>query len=197
MDEQRQKAQRFFKIVDLLREQIQNLIYVKADEDCLSLRRFKVSERCVLHNLFNVLEVKKKLYTIRTSKAALGYPLHLTYKQYQALQVPGALQFSSNFESGNLNYVVQSLQQSNLYYVHMSPDTNSAGHTKWFHFKVSKGKKGERCIFKVINFRREKLKTDQFSVCAFSKKRNERDATGWQRLTSSIKCFENDTNPFV
>lgn len=60
------------------------------------------------------------------------------------------LLFNSNFESGNLDYVIKtSLKES--YDIFLRPDTNTSGYFQWFYFSVSNKLKGTTVRLNIVN----------------------------------------------
>ena len=53
------------------------------------------------------------------------------------------LHFNSNFENGNLDMVVRTAD--NTYDLFLRADSNTRGHFGWFHFEVSKTRRGKTC----------------------------------------------------
>ena len=62
--------------------------------------------------------------------------------------------FDSNFESGNLEYVID--RGNNCYWMYIKSDSNTKGHFQWFYFKV-KSKKVQSCTFVIKNFMKGNL----------------------------------------
>jgi hypothetical protein len=59
------------------------------------------------------------------------------------------LHFNSNFENGNLDMVVKTGEKE--YDLFLRVDTNTKGHCNWFHFEVSRTKKGKNAKFNIVN----------------------------------------------
>jgi len=59
------------------------------------------------------------------------------------------LHFNSNFENGNLDMVVKTGEDT--YDLFLRVDTNTKGHTNWFHFEVNKTKKFKTVTFNIVN----------------------------------------------
>ena len=59
------------------------------------------------------------------------------------------LHFNSNFENGNLDMVVKT--GDDTYDLFLRVDTNTKGHTNWFHFEVNKTKKFKTVTFNIVN----------------------------------------------
>ena len=58
--------------------------------------------------------------------------------------------FDSIFESGNL---LQAEMVSRVEYnLYMQVDTNTKGHQQWFYYKVTNTKRGQKYLFKIMNF---------------------------------------------
>ena len=64
----------------------------------------------------------------------------------------GTLQFNSDFESGNLDAAVQ--RSDNEFDLFMRVDSNTRGHTNWFHFQISNQEFVGTVKFSICNFRR-------------------------------------------
>ena len=65
------------------------------------------------------------------------------------------LQFNSLFPSGNLQTAIRSSKSSRTYYIECGVDTNTVGDSiasRYWHFEVKGGEKGEQYTFKVCNF---------------------------------------------
>lgn len=63
------------------------------------------------------------------------------------------LEFSSSFESGNLDRVV--MVSPIEYDLYMRPDSNSRGHHQWFYFKVVNRSAMGRVRFNILNFTKQ------------------------------------------
>jgi hypothetical protein len=62
------------------------------------------------------------------------------------------LGFDSNFECGNLHSAIKI--SNTEYHLFIHPDTNTAGHTQWFYFKVTGMVKDVDYNFKIMNFKK-------------------------------------------
>lgn len=59
-------------------------------------------------------------------------------------------QFDSYFESGNLDFVIQTDQ--NEFDLYLKPDTNTKGHTQWYNFRIRNRTKGQKIKLNIMNF---------------------------------------------
>ena len=82
------------------------------------------------------------------------------------------LVFESRFESGNLQLAHK--VADNEYDLVLQNDINSKGHTQWFYFRVTNGKKGLKAKFNMLNMIKSKsLYNDGMKVLIYSEKRQE------------------------
>lgn len=64
------------------------------------------------------------------------------------------ISFDSNFESGNLDLVIES--SHNEFDLYMRVDTNTKGHLQWFYFSVTWKEMNSSVRFNICNFTKEK-----------------------------------------
>lgn len=72
-----------------------------------------------------------------------------------AADVNELLEFTSCFESGNLRYVVYSVEDE-AYDLVLENDVNTRGHTQWFYFAVRNGRPGSTVRLRIINMSKAK-----------------------------------------
>lgn len=84
-----------------------------------------------------------------------GLPHHPKLEESQ-------LTFNSDFESGNLDAVIQ--RGSNEFDLFMRVDSNTRGHTNWFYFTISNNDFIGSVRLSICNFRREKSLYQRVSV---------------------------------
>lgn len=73
------------------------------------------------------------------------------------LHTHNELKFDSNFESGNLDLVIRTFEESysHSYNLFLRPDTNTRGHMQWFYFKVKNENIGRKKVkFNICNNKR-------------------------------------------
>jgi hypothetical protein len=81
------------------------------------------------------------------------------------------LRFNSNFENGNLDMVVRTAD--NTYDLFLRADTNTKGHFGWFHFEVSKTRRGRTCHFNIVNMSKsDSLHNHGMLINYWSQRRN-------------------------
>lgn len=96
------------------------------------------------------------------------------------------LRFNSNFENGNLDMVVKTGE--NTYDLFLRADTNTKGHFGWFHFEVSRTKKGRTCHFNIVNMSKpDSLHMHGMQINYWSQKRNQPRFVGWERGGKDIR----------
>ena len=99
------------------------------------------------------------------------------------------LHFNSNFENGNLDMVVRTGE--NTYDLFLRADTNTRGHFGWFHFEVSRTRKGKTCHFNIVNMSKNdaphNLYNHGMQINSWSQKRNQPRFVGWERGGFNIK----------
>jgi len=141
-----------------------------------------------LQNILDIYALRKRLYTVKDiEKADFETLLGNNYSEY-SLSKEDQLEFHSNFDSGNLFRVFQG--DDKVYYLEMMPDTNSAGHFKWFHFAVSNMKLNEKVKFRLINFRKSEL-----LVCKVyhkSKRMDNFKEVGWRSCPNPALYYQNN-----
>ena len=60
------------------------------------------------------------------------------------------LYFDSDFESGNLDWVIK-CQKTDSYDIFLRPDTNTTGYFQWFYFRVRNRCKGTKIRINIVN----------------------------------------------
>merc|ERR1719183_980429 len=65
------------------------------------------------------------------------------------------LEFTSCFESSNLQYAVYNVDESS-YDLVLENDVHTRGHTQWFYFAVRNGRLGQTVQFRVVNMSKAK-----------------------------------------
>ena len=123
------------------------------------------------------------------------------------LSTEDIINFESNFESGNLKFVylinpeeegesefirVENNNYNNNYELILQNDTNTRGHSQWFFFRISNGKKGQKIKLNIMNFQR---KTSKYSlgikIWYFSIKKKEEKNIGWHHTIDKVEYFPN------
>ena len=122
------------------------------------------------------------------------------------------INFESNFECGNLQFVylmnskeegeIDSNQikdniniikeENNNYELFLQNDINTKGHSQWFFFRISNGKKGKKIKLNIMNFQRKKTKyLLGIKIWYFSKKKKEEKNIGWHHTTEYVDYSQN------
>ena len=115
------------------------------------------------------------------------------------------INFESNFESGNLKFVylinpeeeeeselIRIENINNNYELILQNDTNTRGHSQWFFFRISNGKKGQKIKLNIMNFQRKKTKYSLgIKIWYFSQKKKEEKNIGWHHTEEKIEYFPN------
>lgn len=175
------------KLARLLKEQEKGLIYWKVSKDCKSILSLAFEEY-VLHNIIDIYKLKGELCQIKSSeKANFDTLLGRNLREYN-FGCSNEMVFHSNFESGNLASVFS--PKDGVYYLEMTPDTNSVGNMNWFYFRTSWNKSKQRTRFRVINFNRADLKCSQ--VYSFSEIENQSCNKEWSRNVRVTQYYENN-----
>ena len=117
-----------------------------------------------------------------------------------------AVQFDSNFESGNLRRAERVAEYE--YDLHLSADTNTKGHTQWFYFQVRGMQRGHSYQFNLVNLSKagslytEGLLPLVFSssdqrwrrrgreVCYYRNNRERYEGRRWSTLSFVVDCDE-------
>ena len=133
------------------------------------------------------------------------------------------INFESNFECGNLQFVylinpqedelineenkknninppieINNEKNSNEYELFLQNDTNTRGHSQWFFFRVSNGKKGQKIKLNIMNFQRKKTKYSLgLKIWYFSKKKKEEKSIGWHHTEENVNYFMNFLYNFI
>lgn len=163
------------------------LLYVKFFNTGRNLEGFD-HEGVQLRNIVDIYSLRKRLYTLKDiEKASFETLLGSHFNEFN-FGGDSDLDFHSNFDSGNLFRCIRG--EDGIYYLEMAPDTNSAGHERWFHFATSHTKKGERATFRIINFRDKSMLFKNFYYK--SKKEEKRKEIGWQLLEVDVMQYLND-----
>ncbi len=100
------------------------------------------------------------------------------------------LVFESRFESGNL---LAALQVSDAEYdLILQNDINTNGHTQWFFFKVSNGRKGQSVRMNLLNLcKPDSLYNQGMKVLCYSVEKSRKDGMGWHRTGTDIIYAQN------
>ena len=113
-------------------------------------------------------------------------------------QQQNILIFDSRYENGNLRKVAK---VNNIEYnLWLENDLNTKGHTQWYYFKViykdialRADKKSQKIKFSILNLAKT---TSLYQVgmkpCIWSKRKNEKDGSGWFRGGEDITYNQND-----
>ena len=178
------------KQANKIKDDLPGLLYLKLAISGKLMRTFDY-EGVTLHNIVDIYALRKRLYTLKDiEKADFSTLLGSNFAEFN-YGVEGDLDFHSNFDSGNLYRAIKGASD-NIYYLEMTPDTNSAGHTKWFHFVAAHGKKGMKATFRIINFTDPNMIVNKVF---FKSKRDEiKDGTGWKIVPGDAKYFSNEKN---
>ena len=178
------------KLAKLIKDNTPSLAYIKLSKNCRNLLTVDYNG-FKLHNIVDIYALRKRLYTLKDiEKADFSTLLGSNFAEFN-YGVEGDLDFHSNFDSGNLYRAIKGASD-NIYYLEMTPDTNSAGHTKWFHFVAAHGKKGMKATFRIINFTDPNMIVNKVF---FKSKRDEiKDGTGWKIVPGDAKYFSNEKN---
>ena len=123
------------------------------------------------------------------------------------LSLDNIINFESNFESGNLQlaYLINSQEEElnsiennnksreiNNYQLFLQNDTNTNGHTQWFFFRITNGKKGQKIKLNIMNFQRKKSKYSQgLKIWYFSKRKKEEKKIGWHHTKENVEYNQN------
>ena len=109
------------------------------------------------------------------------------------LSLDNIINFESNFESGNLQlaYLINS-QEEELNSIFLQNDTNTNGHTQWFFFRITNGKKGQKIKLNIMNFQRKKTKYSQgLKIWYFTKRKKEEKKIGWHHTNENVEYNQN------
>ena len=105
------------------------------------------------------------------------------------LSLDNIINFESNFESGNLQlaYLINSQEEElnsiennnksreiNNYQLFLQNDTNTNGHTQWFFFRITNGKKGQKIKLNIMNSKKENKIFSRIKNMVFHKKKERR-----------------------
>ena len=125
------------------------------------------------YSLDNIID----LMQINEAKRKRNIKLRNTFDKIENLNKLGIspediINFESNFECGNLQYVYLIYPQdeestgndNNIintpiihnYQLFLQNDINTNGHSQWFFFQVTNGKKGQKIKLNIMNFQRKK-----------------------------------------
>ena len=123
------------------------------------------------------------------------------------LSLDNIINFESNFESGNLQlaYLINSQEEElnsiennnnsreiNNYQLFLQNDTNTNGHTQWFFFRITNGKKGQKIKLNIMNFQRKKTKYSQgLKIWYFTKRKKEEKKIGWHHTNENVEYNQN------
>lgn len=128
-----------------------------------------------LKNITDVYTIRKRLCTLKDiERADFNTLLGCTNAEFN-FSKEKQLDFHSNFDSGNLNRVV--LGEDGVYYLESNTDTNSTGHSLWYHFAVSQGEKGATVRFRLLRVKGKDVKL-KYIFCK-SKKEERKKEIGW------------------
>lgn len=178
------------KIANSFRDELTGLVYIKFFQHAKNITPFDYNG-FKLHNIIDVYALRKRLYTMKDiNKADFETILGNNFSEFR-FGGEDDIDFHSNFDSGNLFRVIKG--EDGIYYCEMMPDTNSMGHENWFHFTTSHMVKGQKCIFRVINFRKKDLMVNKIF---YKSKRDERKyELGWRIVPDKCSFISNDENP--
>ena len=120
------------------------------------------------------------------------------------------INFESNFECGNLQfvYLINSQEDiteekkssnnfsennnNNTYQLFLQNDTNTRGYSQWFFFKISNGKKGQKIKLNIMNFQRKKTRySNGLKIWYFSTQKKYEKKIGWHHTTEPVEYFQN------
>ena len=174
-------------VAHAIRDEVPGLIYLKFFLHGKNLKPFDY-EGYKLHNIVDIYALRKRLYTMKDiEKVDFEMLLGNSFSEFR-YGGETDIDFHSNFDSGNLHKVIKG--ENGVYYLEMMPDTNSTGHFKWFYFTTSHMGKGQRCTFRVFNFRSETLQVGK--VYYKSKRGEKRKGTGWKSVPGDCRYLSND-----
>lgn len=187
--EEEEEDMKKIRAVRLIKSRYEGILYFKFSQTPVNLKAFRFEGK-LFRNVFNIFDLRKRLYSLRNPDNANFKTIFGNYIVERNLGKETALDFHSNFDSGNLRTVT--LGDDGIYYIEMAADTNSDRPPNWFHFIATHCRKGEKAIFRIINYSKKEISC---SVCYWSKVANTRSDTGWERLPTKSKYFSNDDNP--
>lgn len=177
------------KVAHRLKDKATGLIYVKIFRSGKNMEPFEY-EGVRLQNIIDIYSLRKRLYTLKDiEKASFETLLGSNFHEFN-FGGQEDIDFHSNFDSGNLSRCIRG--EDGVYYLEMAPDTNSAGHQRWFHFATSHTKKGEKAKFRIINFMDAKLLVNQ--VHYMSKKDFKRKEIRWRPVEQTARYFSNNSS---
>ena len=102
----------------------------------------------------------------------------------------GVLKFESRFEGGNLHKAIK--VSENEYNLLIDYDTETQGHTQWFHFSVVPYKPGHSVRFNLINYMKfESLFSVGMKPLVYSQRKFENTGLGWQREGYNLGYYQN------
>ena len=102
------------------------------------------------------------------------------------------LQFSSDFESGNLDMAVQIGE--NEYDLFLRVDSNTGGYTGWFYFEVSNTRRNQKVRFNILNMTKTESPYGRgMRINYWSKRGNHSAFQGWQLGAHEIKYARTKT----
>lgn len=94
-------------------------------------------------------------------------------------------QFDSYFESGNLDFVIQT--DDNDFDLYLRPDTNTKGHTQWYSFRVRNKTKNQKIKINIMNFTKvPSLYNYNKLPFVYSDKLNKNQNVDWHQSGSNI-----------
>lgn len=100
--------------------------------------------------------------------------------------------FDSNFESGNLDVVIQTKPFE--YDLYMRVDSNTVGHNQWYFFKV-KNTQVATLKFRICNFTKpNSLYNRGMLPYIYSTKQDYKSGTGWKQAGSNVNYKKRLTN---
>ena len=175
-------------ITDALKKSRAGLIYVKYFLGGANTKEFTL-EGAIFKNIVDIFDLRKRLYNIKDIEQANFKTLLGNHMKEYSFGDKNDLFFHSNFDSGNLFSVVKG--RDSVYYLEMTPDTNSTLDPGWFHFAVTNAKKGNRVVFRVINYTKPKFLNK--AVCYRSKLDDSNPDSEWARLLEpDCSYYSND-----
>lgn len=159
------------------------LIYLKYFFNGSSIKEL-VFEEQTYRTVVDIFELRRRLYNVKDIETANFKTLLGTYLKEHHLGEENDLRFHSNFDSGNLFTAIRG--NDKVYYLEMTPDTNSNTYPHWFHFAVTNTRQSEKVVFRIINYTKTKLRP----APAY---RSKRLGGVWDRLSSKdCSYFYND-----
>ena len=161
------------------------------------------------YSLDNIID----LMQINEAKRKRNIKLRNTFDKIENLNKLGIspediINFESNFECGNLQYVYLIYPQdeestgndSNIintpiihnYQLFLQNDINTNGHSQWFFFQVTNGKKGQKIKLNIMNFQRKKTKySNGIKIWYYSQRKKDEQNIGWHHTEEKVEYSQN------